>query len=76
MSKASEDQLAELHAVVARKLKRMLEDPECTAQDVAQAIKFLKDNNIAADIGYSTPLQDVKKHVDVKTLPFPVTRSN
>lgn len=76
MSKASEDQLAELHAIVAAKLKRMVQDPDATAQDIAQAIKFLKDNNVSADIGFSKPLQDLKEHVDVKTLPFPVSRSN
>jgi hypothetical protein len=76
MTKASEDELAELHAAVAKKLKAMLKDPECSAQDIAQAIKFLKDNNIAADIGYSKPLKDLKEVVDTATLPFPLSRSN
>jgi succinylglutamate desuccinylase len=76
MSKASEEELADLHAAVAKKLKTMLKDPECSAQDIAQAIKFLKDNNIAADIGYSKPLKDLKEQVDSKTLPFPISRSN
>jgi hypothetical protein len=73
MSKASQDQLSELHAQVAKKLKEKLKDPECTAQDIAQAIKFLKDNNIAADLEFSKPLSDLEKEVNVKALPFSVS---
>ena len=76
MSKATEDELAELHALVAKKLKEMVRNPEASPQDIAQAIKFLKDNNVAADIGFSKPLKDLKEVVDVKTLPFQTSRSN
>ncbi|MCH2199781.1 MAG: hypothetical protein MK081_13465 [Flavobacteriales bacterium] len=46
MSKAaSMNILEELHASVAKKLKEIIKgDP--SPQDLAQAIKFLKDNNI------------------------------
>jgi len=76
MSKASEDELAELHSIVAKKLKRMVQDPDASAQDIAQAIKFLKDNSVTADIGHSNSLKELKEVVDTKTLPFPLSRSN
>jgi ABC-type Zn uptake system ZnuABC Zn-binding protein ZnuA len=76
--KASEDTLAKLHAKVAEKLIKIIEGEEVTPQDLAQAIKFLKDNNIQADIGFSDALKTLKEKVNTKTLPFPVnnTRSN
>jgi len=45
-SKASLDALNELHAAVARELKANLDDPKV----LANAIKFLKDNDITADL--------------------------
>lgn len=76
MSKATEDKLAELHRKVADKLVKMVESPEATPQDIAQAIKFLKDNNIAADLNHHDGLQELKDKIDAHTLPFPSTRSN
>ena len=76
MSKASQDKLAELHNKVADKLLAMIESDEATPQDLAQAIKFLKDNNIAADIEFSTDLQKLKEKVEISKLPFPISRSN
>lgn len=76
MAKATEDRLAELHAKVAEKLMEMIESPEATPQDLAQAIKFLKDNSVTADIGFSKPLKELENKVNARTLPFPVTRNN
>jgi len=45
-SKASLDALNELHAAVAKELKANLDDPKV----LANAIKFLKDNDITADL--------------------------
>jgi len=69
--KANNDEMNELHQMVAQKLKRMLSDPECTVQDINAAIKFLKDNNVTADIEYSKPLQMLEQEVTpVGELPF------
>jgi len=45
-AKASIDALNELHAAVAKELKDNLDDPKV----LANAIKFLKDNDITADL--------------------------
>jgi hypothetical protein len=71
MSKASQDKLAELHGKVAEKLLKMIESDEATPQDLAQAIKFLKDNNIQADLEFNETLQQLEKRVDATKLPFP-----
>jgi len=69
--KANNDEMNELHQMVAQKLKRMLSDPECTVQDINAAIKFLKDNNVTADIEYSQPLQMLEQEITpVGQLPF------
>ena len=45
MSKATKDELNELHGAVARALKNGLDDPKI----LAQAISFLKNNSIVID---------------------------
>jgi len=45
-NKASMNELNELHALVAKQLTANLDDPKM----LAHAIKFLKDNDITADI--------------------------
>lgn len=69
--KASSEDLSELHSAVARKLLAMVESDEATPQDLAQAIKFLKDNNIAADLDYNEDMKALKEKVDSSKLPFP-----
>ena len=44
--RATEDELGELHAIVARTIRQKLESGEATSADLSVAIKFLKDNNI------------------------------
>jgi 5,10-methenyltetrahydromethanopterin hydrogenase len=46
MQKASLESLNELHDAVARQLKGSLDDPKV----LSAAIKFLKDNDITADL--------------------------
>ena len=48
MSRASEDTLAALHDHVARKLIEKVLSGEATAAEMANAIRFLKDNGIEA----------------------------
>jgi hypothetical protein len=69
--KANNDEMNELHQMVAQKLKRMLSDPECTVQDINAAIKFLKDNNVTADIEFNRPLRQLEQEITpVGELPF------
>ncbi len=72
MSKASEDELAEMHGVIARGLTTVLREgvtvgvgPEgeplkatASAAYFAAAITFAKNNNITADAGSNKDLQD------------------
>ena len=69
--KAGEDLLNGLHQMVAQKLIRMVNDPVATVQDINAAIKFLKDNNVTADITYNKPLAALETEVtSVGELPF------
>lgn len=45
---ASNDLLALLHAAVGEQLLERIQSGEATASEYAQAIKFLKDNNITS----------------------------
>lgn len=72
MAKAKQDTLALLHEKVAKKLLEMVNNPDATAQDIAQAIKFLKDNNIQADPELNDAVGKLKEEVDVLKLPFNV----
>lgn len=76
MSKATQDTLAMLHQRVAEKIMEKLDSEECTAQDIAQAIKFLKDNNVLADPDLNEAIMKLTDKVDVMSLPFPVTKTN
>jgi len=69
--KADSDVMNMLHQMVAQKLIKSLQDEECTVQEISAAIKFLKDNNIQADIEFSKPLQQLEQEVTpVGELPF------
>lgn len=76
MSKASQDVLAKLHQKVAERLLLLMDKDEITPQELAQVIKFLKDNNIQADPDLNEAVMQLVDKVDATTLPFPVTRSN
>lgn len=76
--KAKEQLMNQLHGLVAVQIINTLKKKKITPQDLAQAIKFLKDNNIQADMDFNGSLQKVKEAFDSatnkgqsKTLPFP-----
>lgn len=71
MSKASNDTLAKLHELVAKKLTSLVKSDECTAQDLAQAIKFLKDNSVLADPELNDAVNRLQDEIDHRKLPFP-----
>ena len=71
IKKANEDELNALHQMVAQKLIKMLQSDESTVQEVQAAMKFLKDNNVTADIQFNTPLRMLEQEVTpVGELPF------
>jgi hypothetical protein len=49
-NKATEDELGELHKLVAVMLKERLKSEECTPNDLKLAMQFLKDNKIEVDM--------------------------
>jgi len=59
MSKASMEELNGLHAMVAKQLSVNLDDPKV----LAMAIKFLKDNDITADILESESLMSITESI-------------
>lgn len=48
---ASEEELQDLHRLVAARLVERLHEPNVRASDLANIIKFLKDNGITIDKG-------------------------
>lgn len=61
MTRASEDFLGSIHAMVGQEIADMLQDPDPRQrmQGVNLALKYLKDNNITAQIEASAPMVDV-----------------
>jgi hypothetical protein len=59
MSKASVDQLNSLHQLVANQLAAGLDDPKT----LSMAIKFLKDNDITADILESESMMSLTESI-------------
>ena len=59
MTKASMEELNGLHAMVAKQLSVNLDDPKV----LAMAIKFLKDNDITADILESESLMSITESI-------------
>jgi hypothetical protein len=51
--------LDELHDMVALYFKEKLEQKEVDSRDIANLLKFLKDNNIVAEPGESMPMQSL-----------------
>ena len=71
MSKATSDTLGSLHAKVAEKILKMLDNPDKEAQGLVLAIKFLKDNNIQADVEFNETMAQLERRIDAVKLPFP-----
>ena len=59
MNKASLESLNALHDAVAKQLSNNLDDPKV----LAQAITFLRNNNITVDIVESNPLQSLSDNI-------------
>lgn len=69
--KANEDLMNTLHQLVAKSLIERVQDIECTPQELSAAIKFLKDNEVVADITQNKPLQQLAGTVtEIPELPF------
>lgn len=49
MTKASPNEMNELHAMIASELKARIAGGEATTADLSAAIKFLKDNGVECD---------------------------
>jgi len=61
MSRASEDFLGQIHAMVGQEISDMLNDPDPRQRlnGVSYALKYLKDNNISCQIQASEPLANI-----------------
>lgn len=70
MSKASHDELNELHGLVARELARKIRTGDFTAADLNVARQFLKDNGVEQAALPGTPTHDL-----ASTLPFAGTET-
>lgn len=68
MSTASEGELGLLHAAVARYLAEKIASGECTASDVSNAIKMLKDNNITCAADESNDLGKLDRLLKGKSI--------
>lgn len=69
--KATEEMLNTLHQLVAKDLAKRISSGEATVQELSAAIKFLKDNEVIADITVSKPLKQLETVVEnVGELPF------
>lgn len=61
MSRATENELAALHGVIARALKERIEGGSASASDIAAAISFLKNNGITAAPEGSPEMEALKE---------------
>ena len=69
--KADEDLLNGLHQMVAQDLIRKIKSGEATVQELNAAIKFLKDNDVTADIAFNKPIHALEGAItEVGELPF------
>jgi hypothetical protein len=69
--KANEDLLNGLHQMVAMDLINRIKTGEASIQEINAAIKFLKDNDVTADIKYNKPMNALEQEVTaVGELPF------
>lgn len=61
--KATTELLNQLHDLVCKDLIAKIESGKASAQELAAAIKFLKDNHIEGDLLENPNLQNLKKTV-------------
>jgi len=72
MSKAKLQEVEELHNLVAKQLKKNLDDTKV----LAQAITFLKNNNITVDLQESKDMQDIFTSINKLVDKTKVTNNN
>ncbi|MET3601115.1 hypothetical protein [Martelella mangrovi] len=65
MTKASEDALNTLHALLAKEFAKRIESGEASAGDLSAARQFLRDNSITATAPEGSPLGNL-----VEKMPF------
>lgn len=74
--KANESKLNSLHLMVADSIAKLMTEAQGDSDMMLKVIKeargFLKDNNVSADIAYSSPLREIQNEVKVAELPFEV----
>lgn len=69
--KANSDVLNMLHQMVAKDLINRIKGGEADIKDINAAIKFLKDNDVTADIEFNRPVAALEQEVTaVGELPF------
>ena len=69
--KANNDILNNLHRMVAQDLIKRISSGEATVQELSAAIKYLKDNDITADVEFNQPLRQLEQDVTpIGQLPF------
>jgi len=70
-NKASEDLLNTLHQMIEKDLIDRIQSGEASIQEISAAIRFLKDNEVVADIEYNKPIKQLADAVTVVAeLPF------
>lgn len=72
MAKATNDQLNELHGLLCKHYKKLLDGGDVSAAELAVIVKFLKDNNIEADLDQAPALGDIKDRLPFTSAADPV----
>ncbi|MCL8137693.1 hypothetical protein M8305_07735 [Enterobacter roggenkampii] len=63
---ANRDQMAELHQLICIALSARIRAGIWSSGDIAAATKFLKDNNVTADVGDNAALQELRESLERK----------
>lgn len=63
---ANRDQMAELHQLICIALSARIRAGIWSSGDIAAATKFLKDNNVTADVGDNKALQKLRDEMETK----------
>lgn len=63
---AQRDQMAELHQLICLALSARIRAGMWSSGDIAAATKFLKDNNVTADVGDNKALQKLRDEMEQK----------
>lgn len=63
---AQRDQMAELHQLICLALSARIRAGIWSSGDIAAATKFLKDNNVTADVGDNKALQKLRDEMETK----------